>query len=72
MTYLYKDLYKEWLPVISGIPQGYVLGPLLFLMYINDHPDVIKNTNGSLFADDTELYIQKFLMLLRVTKFRMI
>ena len=43
--------------VTSGIPQGSVLGPILFVLYINDLPDVIKH--GSipfLFADDTKIY----------------
>ena len=43
--------------VTSGIPQGSVLGPILFVLHINDLPDVIKH--GSirfLFADDTKIY----------------
>jgi hypothetical protein len=39
----------------SGIPQGSVLGPILFTIYINDLPDVVKNV-AKLFADDTKLY----------------
>ena len=42
-------------PVISGIPQGSILGPILFTIYINDLPDCISGP-CKIFADDTKLY----------------
>ena len=46
---------SEWLPVRAGVPQGYILGPLFFLIYINDPSVDIKST-VKLFPDDTSLF----------------
>ena len=49
--------FSEWSDVKSGIPQGTVLGPLLFVLFINDLPDIVsEGTEVYLFADDTKLY----------------
>ena len=46
---------SEPLGIHSGVPQGSVFGPALFLLFINDLPLVLKNTIG-IYADDTTLY----------------
>ena len=48
---------SDWLPVGSGVPQGSILGPLQFIMYNNDLPNVISHgTEIAIFADDTKIY----------------
>ena len=42
-------------PVTSGVPQGSVLGPLLYTLFVSDIPSTIKNLS-SLFADDTNIH----------------
>ena len=46
---------SSWTNVHAGVPQGSILGPLLFLIYINDLSDNLTS-NAKVFADDTLLF----------------
>ena len=47
---------SSFLNVTSGVPQGSVIGPLLFILYVNDLPEVTNNSTVALFADDSKCY----------------
>lgn len=43
--------------IMSGVPQGSILGPILFSLFINDLPSVLENCKMHIFADDVQLYL---------------
>ena len=55
---------SNWLPVLAGVPLDSILGPLLFLVYINDLPDNLVESLAKLFADDTSLFSTVYNLLL--------
>jgi hypothetical protein len=55
---LNQNTFPKWAKVKHGIPQGLIYGPVLFLLYINDLPEVIESkATPILFADDTSILI---------------
>ena len=50
-----NDQCSNWSKIKAGVPQGSILEPLLFLVYINELPEGLT-TNAKLFADDTSLF----------------
>ena len=48
--------HSEWYKAVSGVPQGSIIGPTLFIMYINDIVDCVHNSQILLFANDCKIY----------------
>ena len=53
----YCNSISNKLRVTMGVPQGSILGPLLFILYINDMPRILQNARPIIFADDTTLFV---------------
>ena len=51
-----NGVFSDWKEVLSGIPQGSVLGPCLFAAFINSLPDSVIGSDLFLFADDTKVF----------------
>ena len=57
--------FSNWADVGSGVPQGSLLGPIIFSLFVNDLPNVINSATLAMFADDSKCYrIIKIMMLI--------
>ena len=52
----YNSRVSSEFPIERSVPQGSVLGPILFILYVNNLPNIFTDCNCTMFADDTNLY----------------
>ena len=45
-----------WKDIVTGVPQGSILGPLLFTIFVNDLPDAVEQCTVNVYADDSAIY----------------
>lgn len=57
-VYIDSTLFSDWSVIETGVPQGSVLGPLLYLLYVNDLSNIFIHGKVRLYADDLQLYIK--------------
>ena len=56
---MYKNTMSVPTKILRGVPQGSILGPLLFSLYINDLPAIFPEGGCEMFADDTSIHVSK-------------
>ena len=52
----FQGVLSESEPIVTGVPQGSILGPLLFVIHVNDLPDIVRHCSILMYADDTVLF----------------
>ena len=53
---LLSGVSSDWMQVHTGVPQGTILGSLLFTIFVDDLPRVVEHCSINLYADDTTIY----------------